>query len=78
MTSGMNPSKAENTRRAIVELLSRGPALTADALAERLDLSILYVRPRVSELVRQARLVSSGERGLNASGRMANKWTAAA
>ena len=71
------PSKAERTRRAILDLLGHGPALTADALADRLDLSILYVRPRVSELAKEARIYPSGERGRNASGRLANKWMVA-
>jgi predicted ArsR family transcriptional regulator len=75
MTPDFTPSKAECTREAIIALLPLGSALTADTLAERLDLSILYVRPRVSELVAQERIVASGDRGLNASGRMANKWT---
>jgi predicted ArsR family transcriptional regulator len=77
----MNPnamtSRAERTRRAILDLLADGSALTADALAERLDLSILYVRPRVSELVSQQRVVPSGECARNASGQLANKWMAA-
>ena len=77
MNPGMTPSKAEATRQAILALLTLGPALTADILAERLDLSILYVRPRVSELVARERLVPSGERGLNASGKTAQKWTVA-
>jgi predicted ArsR family transcriptional regulator len=76
MNPGMNPSKAECTRQAIIELLTREP-LTADMLADRLDLSILYVRPRVSELVTKERIVASGDRGLNASGKMAQKWTVA-
>jgi predicted ArsR family transcriptional regulator len=74
MSRGKADTRAERTRRAIIKLLKRGPALTADALAARLGLSILYVRPRVSELVRQARIVASGDRALNATGRMANKW----
>jgi predicted ArsR family transcriptional regulator len=77
MKPDMSPSKGERTRRAIIDLLARGPALTADMLAERLDLSILYVRPRVSELVAKERLVASGDHGLNASGKMACKWTVA-
>jgi predicted ArsR family transcriptional regulator len=77
MSRGKADSRAERTRRAIIKLLKRGPALTADALAARLGLSILYVRPRVSELVKQARIVASGNRGLNATGRMANKWRVA-
>jgi predicted ArsR family transcriptional regulator len=70
-------SKAERTRRAIIDLLTQESALTADALAERLDLSILYVRPRVSELATRQRIVPSGERGRNASGKLAHKWRAA-
>jgi hypothetical protein len=70
-------TKAERIRSAIVALLDLGPALTADMVAERLDLSILYVRPRVSELAKQQRIVPSGERGRNASGKLANKWTVA-
>jgi predicted ArsR family transcriptional regulator len=77
MNPGTTHSKSEQTRRAIIDLLARGPALTADTLAERLDLSILYVRPRVSELVKQARIVASGDRGLNASGKLARKWQVA-
>jgi predicted ArsR family transcriptional regulator len=77
MNPGMTPTKAERTRCEIIDLLSKGPALTADALADRLDLSILYVRPRVSELVKQARIVASGDRGLNASGKSAQKWMVA-
>ena len=77
----MNPnamtSKSERTRRAILDLLAGGSALTADTLAERLDLSILYVRPRVSELVSQQRIIPSGERAPNASGKLAHKWMAA-
>jgi len=74
MIPGNTPTKAERTRAAIIELLTKGPALTADALADRLDLSILYVRPRVSELVKKSKLVASGDLGMNASGRFARKW----
>jgi len=77
MKPDMSPSKGERTRRAIIDLLGRGPALTADMLAERLALSILYVRPRVSELVKKERIIASGDHGLNASGKMARKWTVA-
>ncbi len=76
MNPAMIPTKAERTRSAIIQLLSKR-SMTADALAERLNLSILYVRPRVSELVAKEVVVPSGDRGLNASGRLANKWTVA-
>ena len=77
MNAGTIQSKAERTRRVILDLLDKERALTADALAERLDLSILYVRPRVSELATQQRIFPSGERAPNASGRLAHKWRAA-
>jgi predicted ArsR family transcriptional regulator len=77
MNPNLAPTKAERTRAAILALLSMGPALTADALADRLDLSILYVRPRVSELVKKSKIVASGDRGLNASGKFARKWMVA-
>ncbi|MDQ7246205.1 hypothetical protein [Dongia sedimenti] len=77
MNRGRTQCKAERTRLAILDLLDRERALTADTLAERLDLPILYVRPRVSELATQQRIVASGERAPNASGRLAHKWRAA-
>jgi predicted ArsR family transcriptional regulator len=77
MSPGMIQTKSERTRQAILDLLSREGALTADAMAERLDLSILYVRPRVSELATQHRIAPSGERGRNVSGKLAHKWSAA-
>ena len=70
-------SKAECIRREIVELIVFERPMTADELAARLDLSILYVRPRVSELVTRGRLVASGKRGRNASGKRAAKWKVA-
>ena len=70
-----SPSRAERTRSAIRNLLQRGAPLTADELAARLDLPILYVRPRVSEMVTASRLVDSGRRGRNASGKRAIRWT---
>ena len=67
-------SKAERTRRKVLDLIALSRPMTADEVADRLDLSILYVRPRVSELVTRGDLVSSGQRGRNASGKQATKW----
>lgn len=67
-------SRAERTRRAILDLIIRTRAMTADEIADRLDLPILYVRPRVSELVTRGDLVPSGLSGRNASGKCAKKW----
>jgi hypothetical protein len=48
-------------------------AFRADEIAKRLDLSILTVRPRVSELAAAQLIERTGERGKNASG-MSAMW----
>lgn len=53
-------------------------ARTADEVADLLDVSILSVRPRVSELHRDGRIEKTGERRKNASGMSAHVWQAAA
>lgn len=50
-----------------------GP-MTADEVAERLGLSILTVRPRVTELVKQGIIVDTGARRRNASGHTAKVY----
>ena len=67
-------SRAERTRREIIDLIAGTRPMTADEIADRLDLSILYVRPRVSELVTRGDLAPSGLSGRNASGKCAKKW----
>lgn len=49
---------------------------TADEVAERLNLSVLSVRPRVCELSALGKLRDSGERRKNPSGRSAIVWQA--
>lgn len=51
---------------------------TADEVAERLGLSILAVRPRITELFRQGVITETGERRENHSGRRAKVWKVAA
>lgn len=50
---------------------------TADEVAERLEKSLLAIRPRITELARLGLIVDSGERRKNASGKMAIVWRAA-
>lgn len=50
--------------------------LTADEAAELLALSVLAVRPRVSELGKAGAIADSGRRRRNASGRAAAVWIA--
>ncbi len=49
--------------------------LTADEIAERLNRSILSIRPRISELNEMSLISDSGMRRKNASGRSAIVWT---
>ena len=54
-------------------LFNHGPQ-TADEVAGKLGISILSVRPRFSELAASGRLVDTGERRSNSSGKMAKVW----
>lgn len=49
---------------------------TADELAEHLGLSILSIRPRVSELKALKQIVATGARRPNSSGHNATVWRA--
>lgn len=65
------------TLRDRVLALLRIDRLTADEVADRLGETVLSVRPRLSELSRQALIVKTGERRPNASGMNAWVWMAA-
>ena len=79
--------KARETSRAAAERITAGTLramvlicfnysgpMTADECAAKLETSILSIRPRCTELSRLGRLVDSGERRLNASGKNAIVW----
>ena len=51
---------------------------TADEIAKDLNLSVLSVRPRVSELKRAGKIVQTGARRKNESGMTATVWRIAA
>ena len=69
-------SPAENYRQAVLtELQSHGP-MTADEIAERLNLSILTVRPRLTELRAVGKLTDTGQRRKTPSGRPSIVWKA--
>ena len=62
-------------RDAIIKVMrATDRAMTADEVAKAMRLSILSIRPRVSELAKDGRLIDAGERGRNASGRSAVRW----
>lgn len=60
-----------NTLRARVLAELRKAPGTADEIAARLGLSILSTRPRLTELKRMGRIIDTGTRRPNASGRSA-------
>jgi len=68
---------ARHLRGMVKRAFRSGPA-TADEVAERLGLSILSCRPRVTELARLGMIEETGERRDNASGRKAKVWRLAA
>lgn len=68
-------STAQILRDRALAVLEASNGLTADQVAGRLGLSILSIRPRVTELARLGRVRDSGERRPNASGRNAIVWT---
>lgn len=65
--------EASTLRRNCLEVIDLHPS-TADEVAEQLQRSVLAIRPRLSELVARGRIVESGERRPNASGKMAVVW----
>jgi hypothetical protein len=69
---------AKTLRDQVLHTIAASPhGLTADEVANKLNKSILSVRPRVSELRRQGEIRQTGGRGKNDSGMTANRWTLA-
>lgn len=59
---------------AALKLLGKA---TADNVADYLDRSVLSIRPRITELLHLGKVVDTGERWPNASGRSAKVWRCA-
>lgn len=67
--------KANKMRAAVLAQFATYPAgATADEVAKDLNLSVLSVRPRVSELNRGGKIEQTGARRTNASGMTATVW----
>lgn len=65
--------EAANLRVQCLGIIGYCPS-TADEVANQLGRSVLAIRPRLSELVARNRIVDSGERRLNQSGKPAIVW----
>ncbi|MFY9350509.1 MAG: hypothetical protein WBL20_19250 [Sphingobium sp.] len=68
--------RAPILRARCLEVLEHSNGLTADEVAGRLGLSILSVRPRITELARDGKVRDSGARRNNVSGKRAIVWMA--
>ena len=66
---------APQLRARALAVVEHSNGLTADEVAGRLGLSILSIRPRLTELSRLGKVRDSGERRRNASGKSAIVWT---
>ena len=71
----MKPT-AELLRTRVLESLRIAGPSTPDEVAKRLNLSVLAVRPRFSELSRAEKIEYTGERRSNDSGRSAKVFRA--
>jgi predicted ArsR family transcriptional regulator len=68
-------STANKKRAAVLAQFATYPAgATADEIAKDLNLSVLSIRPRVSELKRMGKIKETGGRRKNESGMTATVW----
>lgn len=65
------PVDAATIRAQVLETFRTVGAMTADECAERMEMSVLTIRPRCTELKRLGHLHDSGKRRPNASGKSA-------
>lgn len=61
-------------RGRALAIVERSNGMTADEVAGKLGLSILSIRPRMTELSRLGKVRDSGQRRPNASGKNAIVW----
>lgn len=68
----VEPGLSESKKKILAVLASAD--MTADEVAAAFGRGILYVRPRIAELVRKGLIEDSSDRRPNASGKMAIVW----
>jgi predicted ArsR family transcriptional regulator len=67
--------KAKRLQGLCLDALSRHGPLTADECADRLNIDKLSIRPRFSELAAMWKIVDTGTRRENSSGKRAIVWS---
>jgi len=70
----LNPVLKKNQQEALDAFHRAARPVTADELAELMGKTIVSVRPRVSELRRLGKIVSTGERRASSFGQPATVW----
>jgi len=65
---------APTLRDQVLWLVFLSGGITTDEAADRLNVSVLSVRPRFSELRMMGKIEQTGERRTNTSGMTANVW----
>lgn len=66
--------RVEMARRTILALLGQYPDLTSDEAAKLMNESVLFIRPRFSELFKTGKIEDAGKRRKNVSGMTATAW----
>lgn len=69
--------KAPTLRQLCLERIEQLP-MTADEVADLLEKPIYSIRPRITELLKLGKIVDSGQRRANESGKTATVWRVAA
>lgn len=67
--------KANRLQRLCLDALSINGPMTADECAELLEIDKLSIRPRFSELAATCKVIDTGQRRENSSGKRAIVWT---
>jgi len=65
---------ASSLRMKALQVIYQSNGLTADEVAEKMGVSILSIRPRITELKRLGLIEESGVRRENRSGKKAAVW----
>jgi predicted transcriptional regulator len=76
--SGLSIARAKSALESVFDVIAGASVgMTADEVAEKLSITVLTVRPRVSELFKAGRITKTGVKRPNESGLEAHVWVTA-